>query len=104
MQLTIHAEGHTLPLDIPSGLLSEAEGFFRKLDDDMDHGWQMSHRWVERPEAEERCQIAADRLLNAMHQGNAELGLLLGAYILARRPGTSAVHIDDRDMNGTAFS
>jgi hypothetical protein len=103
MLLTIHAEGHSLPLEVPDHLLAEAEGFFRQLDSDMDHGWQMAHRWVEQPGTEERCRIIADRLLNAMHMGKAELGLLLAAYILARRPGTTAVRIDDADMNATEF-
>ena len=103
MLITIHAEGHSLPLDVPDHILTEAEGFFRKLDADMDGGWQMSHRWVERPTQEDRCRIVADRLLNAMHGGKAELGLLLAAYILARRPGTTAVRIDDGDMNATEF-
>jgi len=103
VQFIIHAEGHSLPLDIPDHLLTEAEGFFSKLDEDMARGRQMGQRWVEQPNQEERCKVAAARLLDAMHQGNAELGLLLAAYILARRPGTSAVRIDESDLNATEF-
>lgn len=103
MLLTVNAEGHSLPLEVPDEMVAGAEAFFRKLDTDMDHGWQMAHRWVEQPGTEERCRIIADRLLTAMHQGKAELGLMLAAYILARRPGTTGVRIDDTDMNATEF-
>ena len=103
MQFTIHAEGNSLLIDVPERLLAEAEGFFKKLDSDMDNGWQMSGAWVAQPELDQRYQIVSDRLLSAMHQGNAELGMLLAAYILARRPDTTGVRIDDSDMSATEF-
>lgn len=103
MQLIIHAEGHTLPLDVPDHIITEGDGFFAKLDSDMDKGWQMSQRWLENPSLEERCQIVADKLLNAMHTGSVELGLLLAGYILARLPGVTEVKISDTDANATEF-
>jgi hypothetical protein len=103
LRIVIHAEGHTLPLDVPDHVITEGMDFFSKLDKEMDQGWQISDRWVENPSTEERCQIAAEKLLTAMHVGSAELGLMLAGYILARMPDVTEVRINDSDSNATEF-
>ena len=55
--LEITINGKTHPAEVPEALLNEAEDFFRKLDRDMDHGCQMSRRWVDNPSVEQRCQF-----------------------------------------------
>lgn len=102
MKLTIYAEGQTMPLEVPDAILADGHTFFDKLDSDMDTGCQMSRQWVEKPDAAQRSQIVADRLLNAMHTGKVELALLLAGYILTRNPGASAVRYgEDGDMSQT---
>ncbi len=70
----------------------------------MDKGWQMSRVWVEHPDAQQRCQIVADKLLTALEQDNEQLIGLMAAYILKRRPGTAEVVIDvEGNMLQTEF-
>ncbi len=102
MKLNIIVDGRTSVFDVPDEILLEAKYFFDKLDADMDKGWQMSRDWVECPNAEQRCQIAADRILTAIDTENQKLLLLMAAYILRTMPGAKTVHIDNTgDMNET---
>ncbi|MBE0511265.1 MAG: hypothetical protein K0A95_09780 [Chromatiales bacterium] len=94
MLLHVYIEDRHYPLDISPDLLKDASDFFAKMDADMDQGWQMSRQWVEQPNAEERCQIAADRLMAAMLAENPQLVSLMGAYILWKIPGIKGVRID----------
>jgi glutathionylspermidine synthase len=69
---------------------------------DMDKGWQMSRDWVDYPSAEQRCQIAAEKLLTAIETENEKLVMLMAAYILKTMPGVRGVNIDiTGDMNET---
>ncbi len=81
-------------LNVPDSLLGQAQGFFDKLDQDMDNGWQMSREWVEQPDRLQRCQIVADKLLTALESDNHNLGRLMAAYILSRLPGVESVELD----------
>ena len=104
MRLKVTAAGRTRELEVPDELLTEAEDFFARLDADMDRGWQMSRRWVDNPDAVQRCQILADRILTAWRRDDAQMADLAAAYILKRLPGTRHVTIDtDGDMTLTRF-
>ncbi len=104
MTLNITINGKRHPVEVPESLLNEADDFFRKIDRDMDRGYQMSRQWVERPSVEQRCQIVADRILTAVHQKNRALVGLGSAYILKHMPGVSHVRIDTSgDMTQTLF-
>jgi len=94
MQLIAVIEDRNHPIEVPEELLAQAEGFFAKMDADMDGGWQMSRRWVDNPGTMERCQIAADKLREAIDTGNEELKVLMAGYILSRAPGVMTVRID----------
>ena len=87
MKLNIIVDGRANAFEVPDGLLIEARDFFDKLDKDMDRGWQMSRDWVEKPDAEQRCQIAADRILTAIDTDNEKLLMMMAAYILHTMPG-----------------
>ncbi len=93
MILKVILEGQTVPVEVPDYLIQEGEEFFRKMDADMDKGYQMSRTWVERPDVVQRCQIAADRLLTALEQDNTRVGTMMAAYILARLPGVGGVRL-----------
>jgi len=102
MKLNIIVDGRTNAFDVPDEILVEAKDFFDKLDADMDRGWQMSRDWVENPNQEQRCQIAADKLLTAIETDNEKLLMLMAAYILHTMPGVKSVNIDvTGDMNET---
>lgn len=95
MRLEVLVDDATYPLEIPAGLITQAQDFFQKMDRDMDRGWQMSRDYVERPDAMQRCQIVANRLLTAMENGNDKTALLMAGYILSRMPGVTAIAIDN---------
>ncbi len=104
MKLDIFVSGRKHTLDIPPEVLREGEAFFRKMDADMDRGWQMGPDFIERPDRLQRCQIAATRLLNALMTERQGSVLLMAGYILARLPGVTGVHIDTSgDMTQTEF-
>jgi hypothetical protein len=94
MQLTLYIEDKSQTLEIPKELLKEADDYFKMMDRDMDRGWQMSREWVECPNLIQRCQIAADKLLSAIHTENETLMMLMAGYILSRLPDVKAVRID----------
>ena len=102
MKLNIIVDGRSSAFEVPDSLLVEARDFFDKLDADMDRGWQMSRDWVEKPDAEQRCQIAASRILTAIDTDNEKLLMLMAAYILHTMPGVKTINIDNTgDMNET---
>ena len=92
-------------LNVPDAVIGQSEGFFAKLDADMDQGWQMSREWVQSPNRLERCQIVADKLLTALENENDKLGMLMAGYILSRMPEVESVEIDIRgEMQNTQFT
>ena len=102
MKLTVHIDEITKTLEFSEELLGEAEEFFQKMDNDMDQGWQMSRSWIENPSRDERCQIAADKMLSAISAENETLLMLMAGYIKSRNPAVSAVRIDTSgDMTET---
>jgi hypothetical protein len=102
MKLNIIVDGRSNAFEVPDSLLIEAKDFFDKLDADMSKGWQMSRDWVESPSAEQRCQIAGDKILTAIDTDNEKLLMLMAAYILRTSPGVKTINIDvTGDMNET---
>ena len=102
MKLNIIVDGRSNAFEVPDSLLSDASDFFEKLNADLDRGWQMSRDWVEMPDAEQRCQIAADKILTAIENDNEKMLMLMSAYILRTLPGVKSINIDiTGDMNET---
>ena len=102
MKLNIIVDGRSNAFEVPDEVLVEAKDFFDKMDADMAKGWQMSRDWVENPDAEQRCQIAADKMLTAIENDNEKMLMLMAAYILHTLPGVKSVNIDvTGDMNET---
>lgn len=93
MILTVYIDDHTIPITVPDFALSPDNEVYLKMDRDMDRGWQMSRSWVENPNLEERCQIAADRILGAVEHENQKLATMMAGYILSRAPEVKAVRI-----------
>ena len=104
MNVNVEFDDKSYSIDVPDNLLQEAQDFFAGMDQDMDHGWQMSRWWVPDPDVTQRCQIAADKLLTALQQDNQEYVLLMCAYILKSKPGTSRICINtDGEIQGNEF-
>jgi len=102
MKLNIIVDGRSNAFEVPDELLTEAVDYFEKLDADMDKGWQMSRDWVQSPDPEQRCQIAADKILTAIETENEKTLMLMAAYILRTMPGVTGINIDiTGDMNET---
>ncbi len=104
MKLNVFIDDEMRVIELPEGFLQEAEDFFAKMDADMDRGWQMSRTWVDDLSPEMRCQVAADRILTALHQDNEKMLMLMAGYILSRLPGVTDVRIDTNgEMLETEF-
>lgn len=105
MILTAYINDKIYELDVPADMLGdEGESFYRKMDADMDKGWQMSRDFVENPDRVQRCQVAADRILTAISNDDSVMALLMAGYILTRLPGVTAVNIDTMgEMMETMF-
>lgn len=93
MRFNVMIDDQTYPFDIPQFILDEGEEFFAKLDRDMDRGYQMSRTWVENPDRLNRCQIVADRILDAISRENNQLGVMMAAYIISRVPDATGVRL-----------
>lgn len=94
MKLTLYIDEGVHALEVPDDIIREGEDFFAKMDQDMDKGWQMNRSWVDNPDRVQRCQIAADKLLDAINRENETLLMLMAGYILSRMPSINAVRID----------
>ena len=103
-QLFVVLEGRVHRVEVDPDVPTEGQEFFARMDADMDQGWQMSREWVEHPNPVERCQIAADRLVQAMLGADRTLAMLMAGYILDRMPGTVAVVADTTgELSATEF-
>ena len=94
MKLDVIIEDKTHRIDVPQEMLDDGEEFFEKMDRDMDHGWQMGPEFIENPSVENRCRIAANKLLTSVSAQNRLVTQLMAAYILKRLPGIKTVNID----------
>ena len=93
MLFRIVVDKHEQEIQVPDEIITSAGDYFDMLDRDMDNGYQMSRRWVEKPTLQERCQIVSDRILTALETDNRDSATLMSAYILARVPNAWAMHL-----------
>jgi len=94
MKLNVIVDERALTVDVPPHMLHEAEDFYRKMDSDMDGGWQMGTEFIENPDKVQRCQIAANKLLTSLSAANETMVTLMAGYILKNLPGVTGVRID----------
>jgi len=94
MKINIFVEDKQIPVNVPDEILYGAKDFFNKMNKDMDKGWQMSRSWIENPNKVQRCQIAADKIMGAIHSENQNLLHMMAGYILHTLPDVVDVHID----------
>ena len=104
MMLAVQFDEQTYDVDVPDELIKDAEEFYTKMDQDMDQGWQISRQWIENPDQQQRCQVVAEKILNAFHQEDEKMILLMSGYILSRVPEVKQVIIDETgDITQTLF-
>lgn len=104
MKLNVFIDDQPQAIEVPDSMIAEGKEFFAKMDADMDKGWQMGRTWVDKVTTEQRCQIAADRLLTAIEGDNESTKLLMTAYILYKLPKATDVRIDTNgEMLETEF-
>ena len=102
--LKVLIDGNMYSVSVAREVIDEGESFFSKMDQDMNKGWMMSREWVENPTKTQRCQIAADRIVDSIHSENETLTHLMVGYILTRLENVKEVHIDtDGNMMETEF-
>lgn len=105
MKLKITIEDKTRELEIPDDIFANGESFFEKMDRDMDRGWQMGPEFIEQPTLTNRCQIAAEKILQAVDTQNENLLMLMAGYILTHMPNVTSVNIDTSgEPLGTEFT
>ena len=94
MKIRITIDDKSREIDVPEEILTDGKSFFDKMDRDMDRGWQMGADYVDKPDLTQRCQIAADKILNAIGTQNENLLMLMAGYILDRMPDAAELIID----------
>lgn len=102
MHLNVLVHGQSVTVDVPDMMLTEAQEFFKKMDKDMDKGWQMSRKWVDNLNSEQRCQVVGDKILSAIENENKNMLIMMSAYVLYKVPGATAIRISEEgDINET---
>ena len=84
MILNINIDQEYFELDVPDALMAELDQVIKDMDKDFEKGVQMGRFWVDEPNDEQRCQVAANNLVNAMHAENKRMLYLMSAYILSK--------------------
>lgn len=104
MRLEVHVDDGGFVIEVDETLISQAEEFFAKMDEDMAAGIQLGRQWVDAPSVEQRCQLVADKLLNAVMRADEQASLMMAGYILNRMAGVQAVRLDTSgEVTGTEF-
>jgi len=104
LRLEVHVDDDGFVIDVQDKLVREAGDFFAKMDEDMAAGIQLGRQWVENPSVEQRCQLVADKLLNAVMRADEQSSMMMAGYILSRMPGVEGVRLDTSgDIVGTEF-
>ncbi|MGI9319524.1 MAG: hypothetical protein ACR2QW_19500 [bacterium] len=81
-------------VSVDKSMLDDALPLFDKMDQDMDNGWQLGRQYVMTLNTLQRCQVAANRLLTALHTGNEASMTLMAGYILTRLPEVKTASIN----------
>ena len=91
-------------IELSAAMIEDARPLLAAMDRDMDGGWRLGRDFLEAPDAIQRCQVAADRLLSALHRDDLAVQSLMAAYILVNCPGVRTVDINTAgEMLDTLF-
>jgi len=89
--ITIDEESYTL--EVSDAIMKELQGVIEEMDADFDKGARIGRYWIDVPSDEQRCQIAADKVVSALHQQNVRMFYQMAAYILTKFPTLQMVTV-----------
>ena len=91
MILNINIDQESYELEVQEALIKELKTVFNEMDKEFDRGVQMGRYWVENPDAEQRCQVAVNKLGNALHTEDKRSLHIMSAYIVYKFPDVLSV-------------
>jgi len=94
MQFNITIDQEPFALDIPDGVLAETKSIVADMDADFSKGIQLGRYWIDEPSDEQRCQLAANKIVNAIHQEDVRSFYVMGAYVLSKFPALKMITVD----------
>lgn len=94
MKLHINIDQEGFELDVPEQLLVEAQLPFAEMDKEFDRGQQMGRYWIEKLDDFQRCQVVANKLVDAFYREDKRNFYLMAAYILYKMPGAREVVVN----------
>ena len=99
MILNINIDHDSYDLEIKQQLVDELKPVFEDMDKEFDRGVQMGRYWVDSPDADQRCQVAVNKLVNAMHAEDKRNLYIMAAYVVYKFPDVkSVVYNSDFEM------
>lgn len=94
MKLHINIDQEGFDLDVPEQLLGEASVIFADMDTEFNRGQQMGRYWIEQPDNFQRCQVVANKLVDAFYREDKRNFYLMAAYILHKMPNAREVVVN----------
>ena len=91
MILNLNIDQESYEIEIKPELIAELRSIHEGMDKEYDEGAQMGRYWVEKPSDEQRCQIAANNIVNSIHRENKRMLYIMSAYIVYKFPDIKAV-------------
>ena len=91
MNFNITIDQEPFTLEVADGIIQEAQEFIKDMDADFNKGLQLGRNWLDNPSDEQRCQIAINKIVNAMHQENIRMVYLMAAYVLSKFPNIKMI-------------
>ena len=94
MILNLNIDQQPYEIEIAPELIAELKGIIEGMDKEYDQGVQMGRYWVENPSDEQRCQVAANNIVNSMHTENKRMLYIMSAYVVYKFPEVKCVTVD----------
>ncbi len=98
MLLNLIIENYSMDLPLTEQELITLAPLYVKMDMDMDKGIQLGAHWIDKPNTTERCQMVAERLLEAIQNHNEGLSKMMAGYIIKRYNGVKGVEINSQGL------
>lgn len=94
MNFNITIDQQAYALEVSDEMMQELQGLIKDMDADFDKGIQLGRHWHDEPSDEARCQIAANKIVNALHQEDVRQFYIMAAYILSKFPTLKMVTVN----------
>ena len=94
MKLYINIDQEGFELDVPDQLLRETQTICADMDKEFDRGQQMGRYWIDQPDDFQRCQVVANKLVDAFYLEDKRNFYVMAAYILNKMPNAREVVVN----------